>query len=74
MDERLTIGELAHRTGLAPSALRYYEELGLLQFAGLPSDGDIDWAAMEAPMPTLREQPKLSQIDELRGDRQRVAS
>jgi DNA-binding transcriptional MerR regulator len=26
----LTIGELAHRTGLAPSALRYYEELGLL--------------------------------------------
>ena len=26
----LTIGELARRTGIAPSALRYYEELGLL--------------------------------------------
>jgi DNA-binding transcriptional MerR regulator len=29
-DETLTIGELARRTGAAPSALRYYEELGLL--------------------------------------------
>ena len=28
--ELLTIGELARRTGVAPSALRYYEELGLL--------------------------------------------
>jgi MerR family transcriptional regulator, redox-sensitive transcriptional activator SoxR len=27
---RLTIGELAARSGLAPSALRYYEELGLI--------------------------------------------
>jgi MerR family redox-sensitive transcriptional activator SoxR len=26
----LTIGELAHRTGVTASALRYYEELGLL--------------------------------------------
>lgn len=26
----LTIGELAQRTGVAPSALRYYEELGLV--------------------------------------------
>ncbi len=26
----MPIGELARRTGLAPSALRYYEELGLL--------------------------------------------
>ncbi|MFB9837787.1 MerR family transcriptional regulator [Actinoallomurus acaciae] len=30
MDERLTIGELARRTGTATSALRYWEELGLL--------------------------------------------
>jgi DNA-binding transcriptional MerR regulator len=31
MDDRhLTIGELARRTGVATSALRYYEELGLL--------------------------------------------
>ncbi|GAA2399461.1 MerR family transcriptional regulator [Actinomadura vinacea] len=29
-DERLTIGELAGRTGVATSALRYWEELGLL--------------------------------------------
>jgi DNA-binding transcriptional MerR regulator len=29
-DQLLTIGELARRTRLAPSALRYYEELGLL--------------------------------------------
>jgi len=29
-DRLLTIGELARRTGIAPSALRYYEELGLL--------------------------------------------
>ncbi|MBB5873005.1 MerR family redox-sensitive transcriptional activator SoxR [Allocatelliglobosispora scoriae] len=28
--ERLTIGELAARSGLAPSALRYYEEQGLI--------------------------------------------
>ena len=26
----LTVGELADRTGVAPSALRYYEELGLI--------------------------------------------
>jgi DNA-binding transcriptional MerR regulator len=30
----ITIGELAHRTGLASSALRYYERLGLLSPAG----------------------------------------
>ncbi len=29
-DRLLTIGELAHRTEIAPSALRYYEEFGLL--------------------------------------------
>ena len=30
VDRYLTIGELARRTGVATSALRYYEELGLL--------------------------------------------
>lgn len=30
-DEMLTIGELSRRTNVAPSALRYYEELGLLR-------------------------------------------
>jgi DNA-binding transcriptional MerR regulator len=29
-DETITIGELGRRTGAAPSALRYYEEIGLL--------------------------------------------
>ena len=29
-EQRYAIGELADRTGVAPSALRYYEELGLL--------------------------------------------
>ena len=30
MSEQLTIGELARRTGVATSALRYWEQLGLL--------------------------------------------
>ena len=30
MTERLTIGEVAQRTGVAPTALRYYERIGLL--------------------------------------------
>ncbi len=29
-EQTLSIGELANRTGIAPSALRYYEELGLI--------------------------------------------
>ena len=33
-DRQLTIGELATRTGVATSALRYYEELGLLPAPG----------------------------------------
>jgi len=33
-DERLTIGELSRRTDVATSALRYYEELGLLRPSG----------------------------------------
>lgn len=30
MADRLTIGEVARRTGVAPTALRYYEKVGLL--------------------------------------------
>jgi DNA-binding transcriptional MerR regulator len=33
-DRDLTIGELAKRTGVATSALRYYEELGLIPAPG----------------------------------------
>ncbi len=31
MENWLTVGETAERSGFAPSALRYYEELGLIQ-------------------------------------------
>lgn len=31
MDETLTIGQLSARSGVAPSALRYYERLGLIR-------------------------------------------
>jgi len=55
------------RVGLLTEAVKpQYEELGLLQFAGLPSDADIDWAALEAPMPTWRPQALVSQVEELR--------
>jgi MerR family redox-sensitive transcriptional activator SoxR len=33
MQDSLTIGELAARSGVAPSALRYYERLGLIRAA-----------------------------------------
>lgn len=33
MESELTIGELAKRSGVAPSALRFYEERGLIQSA-----------------------------------------
>jgi hypothetical protein len=41
-----------NRVGLLTDRVKpLYEELGLLQFAALPSDGEIDWATMEAPLP-----------------------
>jgi len=33
----LTIGEVAERSGVAPSAIRYYEELGLIRSERAPS-------------------------------------
>jgi P-aminobenzoate N-oxygenase AurF len=36
---------------LPPSVHAKYDELGLMQFAGLPSDGEIDWAQMSQPLP-----------------------
>lgn len=30
LPDKLSIGELSHRSGVAPSALRFYEEIGLL--------------------------------------------
>lgn len=37
-DDLLSIGEVAHRSGLAPSALRYYEDLGLITSTRTPAD------------------------------------
>jgi hypothetical protein len=40
------------KVGLITDAVRpLYEELGLMQFAGLPHDGAIDWAAFSQPLP-----------------------
>ena len=36
-DELLTIGEIAERSGVAPSALRFYEERGLVEAERAPS-------------------------------------
>jgi hypothetical protein len=41
-----------HKVGLLTDSVKpLYEELGLMQYASLPTDGDIDWAALEAPLP-----------------------
>jgi hypothetical protein len=41
-----------NKVGLLTEGVKpLYEQLGLMQFAGLPNDGDIDWAALEAPLP-----------------------
>ena len=36
---------------LTESVQPHYESLGLMQFAGLPNDGDIDWAELGKPLP-----------------------
>jgi hypothetical protein len=41
-----------NKVGLLPESIHArYEELGLMQFASLPSDGDIDWADLSKPLP-----------------------
>jgi hypothetical protein len=41
-----------NKVGLLPESVHAkYDELGLMQFAALPSDGDIDWAEMAKPLP-----------------------
>jgi MerR family redox-sensitive transcriptional activator SoxR len=37
MEDLLAIGELAKRSGVAPSALRYYEQLGLISSVRTPA-------------------------------------
>ena len=46
MDRDLSIGELAKRTGVATSALRYYEELGLI-----PEQPTTDMMALASACP-----------------------
>ena len=48
MDGLLTIGELAARTGVATSALRFYEERGLIAAERTPGNQRL------YPRPTLR--------------------
>jgi hypothetical protein len=41
-----------NKVGLLTEAVQpKYEELGLMQFAGLPNDGEIDWADLGKPLP-----------------------
>jgi hypothetical protein len=41
-----------NKVGLLPESVHAkYDELGLMQFAALPSDGDIDWAELSKPLP-----------------------
>ena len=48
-----------NKVGLLTEAVKpLYEQLGLMQFAGLPDDGQIDWAALEAPLPSYTERPQ----------------
>lgn len=46
MDDLLPIGEVARRAGVATSAIRYYERLGLLEVA--PQRGGKRWYGPEA--------------------------
>jgi hypothetical protein len=41
-----------NKVGLLPESVHAkYEELGLMQFAGLQHDGDIDWVDLSQPLP-----------------------
>jgi hypothetical protein len=41
-----------NKVGLLTDAVKpLYDELGLLAFSGLPTDGDIDWADLSRPLP-----------------------
>jgi len=57
--ETLTIGELAARSGVAPSALRYYERLGLIRAARLtyPHESRLGEAVGGLAAPARRADP-----------------
>jgi hypothetical protein len=51
-----------NKVGLLPESVHAkYDELGLMQFAGLPSDGDIDWAELSKPLPSYAGQTPAAQ-------------
>jgi hypothetical protein len=48
-----------NKVGLLPESVHAkYDELGLMQFAGLPSDAEINWAELAKPLPGYDEQGK----------------
>jgi hypothetical protein len=51
-----------NKVGLLPESVHAkYDELGLMQFAGLPSDGDIDWAELARPLPGYENKPGVTE-------------
>jgi hypothetical protein len=64
------------RIGLMTDAIRpKFEELGILEYENLASDGDIDWAALERPLDTAEaqsyEQSMLAEFHKLAEEEQR---
>ena len=50
-----------NKVGLLPEAVHAkYDELGLMQFAGLAHDGDIDWADLSRPLPVYAESERAA--------------
>jgi hypothetical protein len=48
-----------NKVGLLPESVHAkYDELGLMQFATLPHDGQIDWAELARPLPGYADQPR----------------
>ena len=66
------------RIGLMTDAIRpKFEELGILEYENLATDGDIDWAALERPLDTAEaqsyEQSMLGEFHKLAEEEQRQA-
>jgi hypothetical protein len=61
-DRLLTIGELARRAGVATSALRYYEELGLLQIAKAQTAREAINHALRRPHEDILECPNFASV------------
>ena len=67
------------RIGLMTEEIRpKFEELGILEYENLATDGDIDWSALERPLDTQEaqsyEQSMLGEFQKLHEEEQREAS